>query len=132
MHVCIHELVHVYQEIIKLIQWCVLAANAPSDTKQSFLNEIEMMKTLASGTNMHVVKMIGCVTIQEPLALILEFVPYGNLLDYLRTNRKLVRVCTVHRGHVVYSQPQLVRVCTVHRGHVVYSQPQTGEGVHCT
>ena len=83
-----------------------------------------MMKTVASGTNIHVVKMIGCVTIQEPLALILEFVPYGNLLDYLRTNRKLVRVCTVHRGHVVYIQPQLVRVCFVHRGHVVYIQPQ--------
>jgi hypothetical protein len=69
----------------------VLKTNAPSDTKQSFLNEIKMMKSVASGTNIHVVKMVGCVTIQEPLALILEFIPYGNLLDYLRTNRKLAQ-----------------------------------------
>ena len=56
-----------------------------------------MMKSVASGTNIHVVKMVGCVTIQEPLALILEFIPYGNLLDYLRTNRKLVSACVCVR-----------------------------------
>lgn len=34
--------------------------------------------------------MVGCVTLQEPLCLIIEFVKYGDLLSYLRATRKRV------------------------------------------
>lgn len=46
------------------------------------------MKKIAQGNNPHVVNMIGCVTLQEPLCLITEFVKYGDLLSYLRMSRK--------------------------------------------
>ena len=49
-----------------------------------------MMKKVAEGKNPHVVSLLGCVTIKEPLMLITEFVKYGDLLSYLRTNRRMV------------------------------------------
>lgn len=70
-------------------------ANAPGETRQSFLNEINMMKKVAGGNCVNVVRMVGCVSVQSPYALVLEYVPYGSLLDYLRENRKLVSVSAV-------------------------------------
>ena len=70
-------------------------ANAPGEAKQSFLNEINMMKKVAHGNSYNVVRMVGCVSIQSPYALVLEYVPYGSLLDYLRENRKLVSAFAV-------------------------------------
>ena len=49
------------------------------------------MKKIAEGNNPHVVNMLGAVTIREPLCIITEFVEYGDLLKYLRANRKKVR-----------------------------------------
>ena len=58
--------------------------------RADFLIEIEVMKRISEGFNPHIVNMVGCVTIQEPLCLITEFVPHGDLLDYLRKQRKKV------------------------------------------
>lgn len=58
--------------------------------RSDFLTEIEMMKKISDGYNNHIVNLVGCVTIQEPLCLITEFVPHGDLLDYLRNQRKKV------------------------------------------
>ena len=55
-----------------------------------FIKEIELMKKIAEGNNPHVVNMVGCVTIQEPLCLITEFVKHGDLQTFLRTCRKQV------------------------------------------
>jgi hypothetical protein len=49
-----------------------------------------MMKKVSEGQNRHVVGMLGCVTLQEPLCLVIEFVKYGDLLSYLRSSRKIV------------------------------------------
>ena len=59
--------------------------------KADFLAEIDMMKKIAEGYNAHIVNMVGCVTLQEPLCLITEFVPYGDLLSYLKHQRKKVQ-----------------------------------------
>ena len=48
------------------------------------------MKKIAKGNSPHVVGLVGCVTIQELLCLITEFVKHGDLLSYLQTIRKLV------------------------------------------
>ena len=64
--------------------------SAKGSERRDFLQEIEMMKKVSEGQNPHVVTLIGCVTIQEPLCLITEYVKYGDLLAYLRTNRQLV------------------------------------------
>ena len=64
--------------------------SAKGNERQDFLSEIEMMKKVAEGQNPHVVSLVGCVTIQEPLCIITEFIRYGDLLSYLKTNRRMV------------------------------------------
>ena len=49
------------------------------------------MKKIAEGNNPHVVNMIGAVTLQEPMLLMLEFMNYGDLLNYLRACKKQVK-----------------------------------------
>ena len=56
--------------------------------RKNVLSEIEMMKKVAKGQYAHVVGLLGCITIQKPLCLITEFVKYGDLFSYLRSNRK--------------------------------------------
>ena len=68
--------------------------SAKGSERQDFLSEIEMMKKVAEGQNPHVVGLLGCVTIQEPLCLITEFVKFGDLLSYLKTNRRMVHTHT--------------------------------------
>ena len=66
------------------------SATASGLERNDFLREIETLKTVSEGNNPHVVNLMGCVTIQEPLCLITEFVKHGNLLGYLRNIRGLV------------------------------------------
>ena len=59
--------------------------------KTDFHKEIDMMKLVAKGSHTHAVSFVGCVTIQEPLCLITEFVRHGDLLAYLYNIRRMVR-----------------------------------------
>ena len=72
-----------------------------------FIKEIELMKRVEEKNNSHVVSMICCSTIQEPKALVLEYVEYGDLLQYLQKNKLFVSLihtliflfcytCTMH------------------------------------
>ena len=65
-------------------------ASSRENEKKDFISEIEMMKKVAEGQNPHVVGLLGCVTIQEPLCLITEFVKFGDLLSYLKANQRIV------------------------------------------
>lgn len=56
-----------------------------SDQRRDFLEEIKLMKDVGSHRN--IVNILGCCTIQEPMFLLLEYVPYGSLLKYLRKHR---------------------------------------------
>lgn len=58
--------------------------------KSDFLNEIELMKEISQGKNTHVIDMIGCVTSQEPLLLLMNCVKFGDLLHYLQYIRNQV------------------------------------------
>ena len=64
---------------------------AGGELKHDFLQEINLMKKVAQGCNPFVVNMIGCCTIEEPLALIMEFVSGGNLLEFLKSHRTKVK-----------------------------------------
>ena len=64
--------------------------SASGSERKDFIHEIDTMKKVAEGKNPHVVNMVGCVTIQEPLCLITEFVKHGDLLSYLKSMRKMV------------------------------------------
>ena len=64
-----------------------------------------MMKKVSEGHSPHVVGMLGCVTLQEPLCLVTEFVKYGDHLSYLRTNRKMVCWESDRETRVVVRKP---------------------------
>ncbi len=71
-----------------------LLGNATTMEKSNFLKEIEMMKSVSKVDNQlsnFVVKMLGCTISREPMILVLEFMEYGNLLDYLRVTRNKVK-----------------------------------------
>ena len=62
---------------------------ADSDQRREFLEEIQLMK--AVGSHKNIVNMIGCCTVEEPMFLLVEYVPYGDLLHYLRKRRGKVQ-----------------------------------------
>ena len=54
-----------------------------------------MMKSVSGTDNplqQFVVNMMGCVTMEEPMMLVLEFITHGDLLSYLRAIRKRVGI----------------------------------------
>ncbi|XP_073255601.1 uncharacterized protein [Porites lutea] len=65
----------------------MLKANAPASDKKDLLSELDVMKKLKP--HPHVIKLLGCVTETEPLLVLIEYVPYGDLLGYLRQSRGL-------------------------------------------
>ena len=58
--------------------------------RQDFLDEIQLMK--AVGSHKNIVSMVGCCTLEEPMFLLVEYSPFGDLLHYLRKHRKTVFV----------------------------------------
>ena len=69
--------------IVTLGHFCL--ANQSHVYREDFLMEIAMMKKL--GHHPNVVSMIGCCTLVEEPCLIVEMVPHGDLLNYLRKHR---------------------------------------------
>jgi len=62
---------------------------ADGDQRREFLKEIQLMKNMRSHKN--IVNMLGCCTVQEPMFLLVEYIPYGDLLHYLRKRRGKVK-----------------------------------------
>ena len=63
--------------------------DASEDQKEEFLHEIEQMKLL--GAHPNIVSLVGCCTLQEHKFLVIEYVPFGDLLQWLRHRRRSVR-----------------------------------------
>ena len=63
---------------------------ADGDQRREFLEEIQLMK--AVGSHKNIVNMLGCCTVEEPMFLLVEYIPYGDLLHYLRKRRGKVKV----------------------------------------
>ena len=63
--------------------------DASEDQKKEFLHEIEQMKLL--GAHPKIVSLVGCCTLQEHKFLVIEYVPFGDLLQWLRRRRRSVR-----------------------------------------
>ena len=64
-----------------------------------------MMKQVSSTADelsRFVVNMLGCITQVEPLTLVVEYVKYGNLLNFLRTLKKSIEVSFMIGGTVGY------------------------------
>ena len=67
----------------------MLLDNPSAAQKEEFQFEIEQMKLLGSHPN--VVSFVGCCRVQDEKFLVIEYVPYGDLLTWLRCKRKRVR-----------------------------------------
>ncbi|XP_067026451.1 uncharacterized protein [Acropora muricata] len=65
----------------------MLKENAQDIERKDLFSELEVMKKLKP--HPHVIKLLGCVTITDPVLVIIEYVPYGDLLGYLRKSRDL-------------------------------------------
>ena len=63
--------------------------DASDDQKEEFLHEIEQMKLL--GSHQNIVSLVGCCTLQVHKFLVIEYVPFGDLLQWLRLRRRSVR-----------------------------------------
>lgn len=77
--------------LINLIVLCT--ADALGSEKENFFKEMKMMKMVSSADNemkKFVVNMVGCVTVKEPLLLVVEYVKHGDLQAFLRTIKKQV------------------------------------------
>ncbi|KAK3093046.1 hypothetical protein FSP39_010475 [Pinctada imbricata] len=59
--------------------------SAPLSYKEDLLAEINLMKRLGSHPN--IVSLMGACTLSEPIALVMEYVPYGNLQTFLKKCR---------------------------------------------
>ncbi|XP_022793930.1 receptor-type tyrosine-protein kinase FLT3-like, partial [Stylophora pistillata] len=67
----------------------LLHERAGAEEKEQFLREISFMQRV--GTHRNVLNMIGYWDRSEPLMLILEYVPHGDLLQWLRNKRQQVK-----------------------------------------
>ncbi|XP_031352400.1 angiopoietin-1 receptor-like isoform X2 [Photinus pyralis] len=54
---------------------------APDDEKAAFIMEIDIVKKL--GEHPNIVKIFGCCQLQEPYLIIMEYIPCGDLRNYL-------------------------------------------------
>lgn len=55
---------------------------------KDFLEEIALMKSI--GFHKNIINLIGCGTMLKPFFLVLDYMPHGDLLHYLRRKRKNV------------------------------------------
>lgn len=65
----------------------MLKENSPDSDKEDLLSELNLMKQMKP--HPHVIKLLGCVTETEPLLVLIEYIPYGDLLGFLRKSRGL-------------------------------------------
>ena len=69
--------------------------NAGEEEKRQFLQEIDLMKDVASHPN--ILSIFGFWVRSEPIMLIMEYVPDGDLLQWLRNKRQQVKLVHIHR-----------------------------------
>ncbi|XP_078379856.1 uncharacterized protein LOC144662795 [Oculina patagonica] len=77
--------IHGNQDVTVAVK--MLKDNAPDSDRKDLLSELELMKKLKP--HPHVITLMGCVTETDPLLVLIEYVPYGDLLGYLRKSRGL-------------------------------------------
>ena len=105
---CPHSVYHIESQ--------TLPGDRSVDVEKAFSEELALMVKLSTGQNPHIVKLIGCITNQSPVAVLLELAPYGDLCSYLRTQRKAVGFKTeseVRTGEITYNQHN-VCICILH------------------
>ena len=67
--------------------------NAGEEEKRQFLQEIDLMKDVGSHRN--ILSILGFWIRSEPIMLIMEYVPHGDLLKWLRNKRQQIKIVAV-------------------------------------
>ena len=44
-----------------------------------FLKEIDLMIKVSATGNSHIVQIVGCILTEQPMAMVMEYVPFGDL-----------------------------------------------------
>ena len=57
----------------------ILAGTATCQSKALFLEEIELMKKVSTTSNNHIVQLIGYILLEQPIAMVMEYAPFGDL-----------------------------------------------------
>lgn len=63
-----------------------LRKEARQEEVKDFQAEIDILKTI--GDHPHIVKLLGCCTLEQPLMMIMELIPSGGLKKYLLNLRQ--------------------------------------------
>ena len=76
-----HEQIIGYYTIWLNLTWICdnIAGTATCESKALFLEEIELMKKVSTTSNNHIVQLIGYILLEEPIAMVMEYVPFGDL-----------------------------------------------------
>lgn len=70
------------------MKWSLIE-NAPSTEISDFLDEIATMKKIVEhGGHQNVIKLLFCVTLEQPYIMVMELAPCGSLKSYLTGLRK--------------------------------------------
>ena len=64
--------------------------------KKDFVSEISLMKRIGFSKHPHVVGLFGCVTVPQPVCILLEYLEYGDLLTYLQNINEEVTINNTH------------------------------------
>ena len=67
-----------------------------------FLKEIELMKKVSATGNNHIVQIIGCILSEPKIAMVMEYVPFGDLHSNLVQWKKQVYILTDRSLMILY------------------------------
>ena len=84
-----------YPSILVFVVVVFFLENAGEEEKRQFLQEIDLMKDVGSHPN--ILSIFGFWVRSEPIMLIMEYVPDGDLLQWLRNKRQQVKLVYIHR-----------------------------------
>lgn len=70
---------------ISFCNFDLILERADQEARKQFMEEIELMKTIGSHKN--ILSMLGCCVSSDPIFLVLEYAPYGDLQLWLRNKR---------------------------------------------
>lgn len=90
----------------------ILTEKVGLDERDDFLAEIAMMKRV--GRHDNIVVMLACVTLTQPYSMILEYVPYGDLLHYLRTLRTVYHQSKGYLALLQFREYVLTLECSIY------------------
>ncbi|KAL5008210.1 hypothetical protein ScPMuIL_013791 [Solemya velum] len=97
-------------QIQRIGRYAVVAVKMLQDETQGrngreFLNEIDLMKKI--GYHKNVLSILGCCTIHDPVCLVVEHAPLGDLLSYLQKKRRSLQSKRIESDEAVCARDEL-------------------------